>query len=217
MHCRHIATVLKSKNAEWKRIKETLTSSRQRSRQEIESVEINKDTINASYVTYDSCDTCDTYDACDDSTQLPVNQERLTSPSPSSTPVQTTTTFQDTRQSHLDTLVSLISDDSEFDEEETEGVVICADKEKENGDIVLAASVSVFGDHRIPQKRKSHSRGCPCCDKVYLRTLHAYLFFFSTIKPLDHHKQQNKRTPSTSRLTLHQVSGILHLLLVNKK
>ncbi|TEB19425.1 hypothetical protein C9890_0218 [Perkinsus sp. BL_2016] len=128
VHCRHIATVLKSKNAEWKRIKETLTSSRQRSRQEIESVEINKDTINASYVTYDSCDTCDTYDACDDSTQLP---------------------------SHLDTLVSLISDDSEFDEEDTEEVIICVDTEKENGDIKPAASVSVFEDHKMPQKRKT--------------------------------------------------------------
>ena len=117
--CRHIASVLHSKNTEWKRIKQTLATNKMDKSTEGVSVR----TGSPPYVN-DS-----------ENTQLPSQVE--SSPTHSHT--------------NLDILIDLFSDGEEGD----------------NGEI--AGAFNNLIDAKV-QKRKGHSRGCSCCDKVRMNT-----------------------------------------------
>ena len=92
----------------------------------------------------------------DECTQLPTKPPSPRTPIPHP-PIQTAET-----QSHLDALIDLISDG-----DETEDVEPTPQKEKENTTRSNINSSFTMESSKI-QKRKSHARGCSCCDKVQM-------------------------------------------------
>lgn len=149
---KRLAAILKDQTEHWKKVtaklmanRKTNTSSGNRKQiDEIESIEIEKQNVKSSI-------------SDDESTQLPQNK---TIENQKFTDIQTQTQSppkhqQEETQSHLDTLISLISGSSDTD--------LDHDESKENTSVQSAVSVPF--DYQ-PRKRKSHSRGCPCCDKV---------------------------------------------------
>lgn len=158
--CRHLMNLLHTKNTEWKRIKSELMQRRSGATFKVagdaktaEDLDV-LDTMEAKSF-MKSVGTVDE-DSLNDCTQLPSHAPlprhvQLSSPpshlSPQSSHSQT--------QSNLDALFSLISDPD-------------SDPEIENispGPAANRSSLAGF-DSGGKRKRKSHARGCVCCDKV---------------------------------------------------
>ena len=175
--CRHIATVLQTKNAEWKSIKMKLTARKQRNKRvsgaaegedEVEVVieqgegEENRERDRQHIIVQPTQSTQnlqpdESYsELLDECTQLPTKPPSPRTPIPHP-PIQTAET-----QSHLDALIDLISDG-----DETEDVEPTPQKEKENTTRSNINSSFTMESSKI-QKRKSHARGCSCCDKVQM-------------------------------------------------
>lgn len=164
--CRHIATVLQTKNAEWKRIKLKLAENKKQKSGVINRVSVDdsindnvnddieiviekegKENIRENRVAVNpKVDSYNNNSNNDDCTQLPPPPQ-----SPRKLQSQAET------QSNLDALIDLISD-SEGDET-TDDI---------DPPPISRNSSFTFEAPRI-QKRKSHARGCSCCDKVQNR------------------------------------------------
>lgn len=173
-HCRHIAAVLQTKNEEWKRIKLKLQVSKQRTSDSadfLESAVCANDTPSSSDTMYNTAsediidknrstatthktteaihihNTNDCY-LDEESTQLPPAKSH-NQPDASLSPLPSQS---QTQSPYLDALIDLISDHS--------------DSEKENA-VKEQEQKKKFSTTFMDQsKRKSHARGCECCDKV---------------------------------------------------
>lgn len=157
--CRHIATVLQTKNAEWKRIKLKLAENKKQKSGDINKVNVNESVnddieivieqegkenkIDNGAIDIPRVDSYNNNDNNDDCTQLPPPL------SPRKLQPQAET------QSNLDALIDLISDSDET----TDDI---------DPPPISRTSSFTFEAPRI-QKRKSHARGCSCCDKVQNR------------------------------------------------
>lgn len=163
--CRHIATVLQTKNAEWKRIKLKLAENKKQKSGDIDKVSVNEgvnESVNddieivieqegkENKIYHGAIDIprVDSYNNNnDDCTQLPPPL------SPRKLQPQAET------QSNLDALIDLISDSDGDGDETTDDI---------DPPPISRTSSFTFEAPRI-QKRKSHARGCSCCDKVQNR------------------------------------------------
>lgn len=183
--CRHIASVLHAKNAEWKQIKRKLSSAKKQNESfeggaegDIEVIIMNSeknnceqsdkmdseniicvqnmnDCVQSGTVKYVDSDTVKNGDNTVSNTDNSIADDGLTQSPPTyddctQLPVQSTET-----QSHLDALIDLITDAEDTDLD----TVVASNKENHR------RSLSAMDTAKI-QKRKSHSRGCACCDKV---------------------------------------------------
>jgi hypothetical protein len=156
--CRHIAAVLHTKNAEWKRIKLKLAENKKQKSYNFDDVEViierearedeeNKDRNEGRNYNRDiSHNNLNTTfdDTNNDFTQLPP-------PHPSQSKSLET-------QSNLEALIDLISEE----EEEKYGDYTANYIEP----LPTSRSNSFTIESSKIQKRKSHARGCSCCDKV---------------------------------------------------
>lgn len=170
--CRHIAAVLHEKNSEWKRIKEKLTGNKRgiseslkngsipesvkdeitdiiknentkikKSMEGVEDIKENNTNVNANITV--------TGTSLDDSTQLPSQRSPSQSPS-----------------NHLDTLIDLITDASDTEEEHEQEQQPVHDSNHRTFQEISSRQLQpqmVEG-----RKRKSHARGCACCEKVHV-------------------------------------------------
>ena len=187
--CRHIASVLHTKNAEWKRIKLKLSENKLQEHNRRDSTAIDDIEViieqNDQQLLQDNKDK----DNSDDCTQLPPQSQSPQIPQTAET------------QSHLDALIDLLSENDDGDE-----------TTNDINPLSISRNSSFAIESSKIQKRKSHARGCSCCDKVRRRGLEFHLHFISFIRLQGHHQMifPLRLIPSWYHRTLRPVSGTLH-------
>lgn len=136
--CRHIASVLHAKNSEWKRIKLKLCENKLQEHGRRDSAANDEGEV---IIEQNDRMLQGNKDNSDDCTQLPPRSQ-----SPQILEVAET-------QSHLDALIDLISENED-------------DRENYTNHLPISRNSSFTIESSKVQKRKSHARGCSCCDKV---------------------------------------------------
>lgn len=152
-HCGRLAAILKTQAAEWKRIKDKLANGRRKGDESVSAAGSAGEYCETKEQDTQQAQTEDNNEpeSQDDMTQLPTHSHSHNHNQSHNQSIQSTQSppTEPDSQSHLDLLISLVSSDSSEDETD-ENKQISRDLEYFQG----------------PKKRKSHSRGCPCCDKV---------------------------------------------------